>query len=259
MCEAKARGEDSSSVHVQLSITGWKQHQKGQKTTRGSVIGLKGTHGQTNQLDRISRRGSKRLKENDVRIVIQSVWRQEEAGNQEEKRVLLRWREGMVVEQWRMSAKEDRVQRSLRDERAKHASGQKKASEAEAQHLRILNNWIWKKTLGPLHEGPHFEAPLRILNIHWGQTSEWRSGGELHDLMCVFLVLHTKTCPAFLSNIQCQSIEKLILKVRGKNKATAILYRGEEEAEKYNWQTISKAEKPHRFISFVLIVSVIIK
>ena len=63
---------------------------------------------------------------------------------------------------------------------------------------------------------------------------EWHSGGELHDLMCVFLVLHMKNCPVFLSNIRCQGIEKLILKVRGKNKGTAILYMREEEAEKYN-------------------------
>ena len=61
----------------------------------------------------------------------------------------------------------------------------------------------------------------------------WCSG-ELQDLMCVFLVLPSKTCPAFLSNIQCQSIEKIILKIRGKNKAAAALYMREEEAEKYN-------------------------
>ena len=62
---------------------------------------------------------------------------------------------------------------------------------------------------------------------------EWCSG-ELQDLMCVFLVLHTKNCPVILSNIQCQSIEKIILKIRGKNKAAAALYMREEEAEKYN-------------------------
>lgn len=212
MCGLKQGVRTVASVHVQ-SIAGWKQHQKGQKTARPSGWGSREHTGRPTGQEQPQ--GVKTSKENDVRIVIQSVQRREEAGNQKRRGHF----SGEERAWWcsrRMAAKEGRVQRPLSDERAEHASGQKQASEAEAQHLRILNTWIWKRRwahfmkghIMKLHE--EFEYTLRVNT--WGRARRRITWSNV-----CFPVLHTKACPAFLSNIQCQSQEKLILKVRGKN------------------------------------------
>lgn len=72
----------------------------------------------------------------------------------------------------RISAKEDYGQRSLNDKRAKHASRWKQVSKMEAQDIRIAENWIWKKKLGPHCEAlmiyiKNFEYILRIMENSW--------------------------------------------------------------------------------------------
>lgn len=148
-----------------------------------------------------------------------------------------------------------RVQRPLSDETETPVGKSKPVKRA--QHLRILNTWIWKRRWAHFWRGTswnsmkNFEYTLRVNTwVAFRRRITWSN-------VC-FPGIAYKACQHFLSNIQCQSVKEVDLKSqRGKNKAT-ILHRGGRN-EKNTIDKLFQKQKPHRFISIVLIVSVIIK